>query len=30
MEAELKTTKAANEALQQRCQQLEAQLAAKE
>ena len=29
MEAELKTTKAANEALQQRCQQLEAQLAAK-
>ena len=30
MEAELKTTKAANEALQQRCQQLEAQLAAKD
>ena len=29
MEAELKTTKAANEALQQRCQQLEAQLCAK-
>ena len=29
MEAELKTTKAANEALQQRCQQLEAQLAVK-
>ena len=30
MEAELKTTKAANEALLQRCQQLEAQLAAKD
>ena len=29
MEEELKSTKAANEALQQRCQQLEAQLAAK-
>ena len=30
MEEALKSTKAANEALQQRCQQLEAQLAAKD